>query len=186
MLTIKRVKFTFIKVVTQNIHIKEMLQQLIDLSPKKKGFRSAIPEFDFKEKCLFCGEVANVQTEKKKTPNKRDIQVVRSFRTQDPIVKATEKRNDEWSEKVGGRIIYYDLIAAETRYHHTKCYLPYTNNRDGINSTSRNSIGRTSLLHKTEHSKNWCQYSIEDSMYQLNKYAGMQMVMENSVKMYAM
>ena len=62
-----------------------MLQQLIDLSPKKKGLRSAIPEFDFKEKCLFCGEDGNVQTEKKKIPNKRDIQDVRSFRPQDTI-----------------------------------------------------------------------------------------------------
>ena len=82
-----------------------MLQQLIELSlPRKRGLRSAIPEFDFKEKCLFCGEDANVKTEKKKSPNKRDIQVVRPFRTQDTIVNPTEKRNDEWSEEVGRRI----------------------------------------------------------------------------------
>ena len=55
----------------------------------------------------------------------------------------------------------------------------------GINSTSRKSIGRKSLLHKTEHFEKLVsylkdieesQYSIVDLMYQLNEYAGMQMI----------
>ena len=57
-------------VVTQNTHKRNVTAINRPFSPKKKGLRSVIPEFDFKEKCLFCGEDANVQTEKKKTPNK--------------------------------------------------------------------------------------------------------------------
>ena len=62
-------------------------------------------------------------------------------------------------KRCGRRInITGDLIAAEARYYHKKCYLPYTNNRAGINSTSRKSIGRKSLLHKTEHFEKLLSY----------------------------
>ena len=60
--------------------------------------------------------------------------------------------SDEWGADVARRnSTIGDLIAAEARYHHTECYIPFTNNRVKPGSNSRESIGRPSLLHDTEH-----------------------------------
>ena len=61
---------------------------------------------------------------RKKEIGKRDVLVVRSFRTENTIQNATVTRSDEWGADVARRISTIgDLIAAEARYHHTKCYI---------------------------------------------------------------
>ena len=103
-------------------------------SPKKKVLRSSFPDFDFKRKCFLCGENADVQSEKKKEIGKRLASCVH-FGQKIPY-RMPVTRSDEWGTDVARRMSTIgDLIAAEARYHHTKCYIPFTNNRVKPGST---------------------------------------------------
>ena len=124
----EKVVHIHVKCYTAYTHKRNIQKVNIPLSPKKKVLRSNFPDFDFKRKCFLCGENADVQSEKKKEIGKRDVQVVRSFRTEHTIQNATVTRSDEWGTDVARRMSTIgDLIAAEARYHHTKCYIPFTN-----------------------------------------------------------
>lgn len=75
--------------------------------------------FDFKNQCLFCGEVADETAEKKKREKyRRKIKKVSTLEFKETVIKKAKERGDDFGELVKSRIILqHDLIAAEAKYH---------------------------------------------------------------------
>ena len=90
---------------------------------QKKNTREAKGTFDSKNDCLFC--VSHIPNNDCATSS-----VMTGAFTQS-ILYMCDKRNDDWSLDVRGRIEYYsrDLIAAEIKYHH-QCDTNFRNGFD--------------------------------------------------------
>lgn len=84
--------------------------------------------FDFKNQCLFCGEVADEAAEKKKSEKyRRKIKNVSTLEFKDTVIKKAEERRDDFGELVKSRIsLQFDLIAAEAKYH-AACFTKFSN-----------------------------------------------------------
>ena len=83
-------------------------------SPSSCILRSETPEFEYKEHCLFCGQV--VKYVNKKCGN--DVFPVRTSDFQTNISKICEERNDKWGRLVASRLAFViDLHAADAVYH---------------------------------------------------------------------
>ena len=73
--------------------------------------------FNFREHCLFCGQSARTDKNKKQKET-FEVYPVRSDDFQENIVQACHFRKDEWSDTVFGRISsVHDLYAAGAIYH---------------------------------------------------------------------
>lgn len=98
---------------------REMEASTSSSSPPRTRARSGEPIFCFKKFCLFCGDEANEETEKKKAQNiRRTIYRVTTLSFKDNILKVAHNRSDDVAKAVIARIQYeYDLVAAEAKYH---------------------------------------------------------------------
>jgi hypothetical protein len=91
--------------------------------PPKKVLRSCVDEFDFKTHCLFCGELANINIEKKKAQQyRKSVHEVRTLEIKDTIRKHAMKVNNNTVLRRIDNII--DLVAAEYKYH-GQCYASF-------------------------------------------------------------
>ena len=71
-------------------------------------------QFNFKEHCLFCGQPAKYENKKRIC----EVFPVRTKNFQSEIIRTCEKRKDDWSNLVAGRIAFaQDLHAADAIYH---------------------------------------------------------------------
>lgn len=80
-------------------------------------------KFDFKNNCLFCGDLCDFASEKKKNVHKRrKMWEVRVLHLKQKISDFAKERNDELGEKVFKRVnSVICLVAEEARYHEV-CY----------------------------------------------------------------
>ncbi|PZC75227.1 hypothetical protein B5X24_HaOG206534 [Helicoverpa armigera] len=92
------------------------------ISPPRTRTRVS-ESFCFKNYCLFCGNEANEETEKKKAQHlRKKIYNVTTFNFKESLLKLVKDRSDDVSKAVFARINFeYDLIAAEAKYHDS-CY----------------------------------------------------------------
>lgn len=82
--------------------------------PSLCTLRSETPQFKFKEHCLFCGEVAKWENNKRGN----DVFPVRTSDFQCNISRTCEERNDDWGKLVASRLaLVIDLHAADAVYH---------------------------------------------------------------------
>lgn len=84
-------------------------------SPRKKR----VSVFDFRTLCLFCGDQANKQAEKKKTLKyRRKIKQVTTLSFKEFIIKRGELRGDRYGQIMKERAQFgIDLVAAGAKYH---------------------------------------------------------------------
>ena len=71
-------------------------------SPSSCTQPSESPEFEYKELCLFCGQVAKYVNKKKKHGN--DVFPVRTSDFETNFGKICEERNDKWGRLVACRL----------------------------------------------------------------------------------
>ena len=79
------------------------------------SLRSGELTFNFKENCLFCGQIDTFDS---KHQRGHKLVPVRSLDFQDNIMQQCKRMNSKWSEKVMARIrSVHDLPAADAVYH---------------------------------------------------------------------
>ncbi|CAH4029598.1 unnamed protein product [Pieris brassicae] len=93
------------------------------VSPPHTRARISESSFCFKNHCLFCGDEADEEAEKKKVKiYRRKIHKVSTLTFKDSILKLAKDRSDDVSKAVFARINFqYDLVAADAKYHDS-CY----------------------------------------------------------------
>lgn len=79
-------------------------------------------QFDFRENCLLCGEPITddfIVKQRKLPPSKRNKVIsIECMQTASNVLKAAEKRGDEWGQKIIDRLPPdSDLPALDARYH---------------------------------------------------------------------
>jgi hypothetical protein len=101
-------------------------EQPSPVSAIKQTRRSEVVSFNFKEKCIFCGDTCNVVPNPKNPTRWRKAKLCRTAdrgqnqTTFKEVIQDTcHKRTDEWSKQVQIRIqgAVSDLHAADARYH---------------------------------------------------------------------
>lgn len=94
--------------------------------------------FDFKKQCLFCGEVADEVTEKKrKEKYRRKIKNLCTHEFKDTITKKTEERGDDFGKVVKNHILLqFDLIAVKAKYH-AVCFTNFSNKSSSSSSLQK-------------------------------------------------
>lgn len=93
-----------------------------DLKKKKRTTRASSEQFNFKDHCFLCGEVISaefIEAQKKCSPEKRNtVHTVVKITMSENVIRAAEKRGDEWAIKIKERISEEtDLVALHARYH---------------------------------------------------------------------
>ena len=86
-----------------------------DGSDNQVLLRSGEATFNFKENCLFCGQIDTFDS---KHQRGHKLIPVRSLDFQETIMEECKRMNNKWSEKVMTRIeSVHDLPAADVVYH---------------------------------------------------------------------
>ena len=100
---------------------RKQLEERKDESKRSSqvSLRSSVPAFDFRRNCLFCGEEASQEKEKKKEVKYRKvINTVTTLTFKDSVKQRCDERQDELGRLVQARVdSVHDLVAAEARYH---------------------------------------------------------------------
>lgn len=93
------------------------------ISPPRTRTRVSESNFCFKKYCLFCGNEANEETEKKKAQHlRKKISCVTTLKFKESLLKLAKDRSDDVSKAVLERVNFeYDLVAADAKYHDS-CY----------------------------------------------------------------
>lgn len=89
---------------------------------KKRNTRASSEQFNFNNHCFLCGEAITaefIEAQKKCSPEKRNtVHTVVKIAMSESVLKAAEKRGDEWAIKIKERIKdETDLVALRARYH---------------------------------------------------------------------
>lgn len=90
------------------------------VSPPKKKFRTRVStNFDWKNKCFFCGEDADISKEKKKNKNqRRQISIVTNTNVQNTVMQIIVQSKDIHCREILKRVSgVMDLSAVEAKYH---------------------------------------------------------------------
>lgn len=116
--------------------------------------------FDFKNQCLFCGEIAVLDS---KNPNQsRPISQVRTIGILETIRSHAVARGDNWGKTVTLRLSgVIDLVAAEGRYHRY-CYQNFLRPDLNIPQSVKKCAGRPTRNDVNETFMKLCEY-IEDN-----------------------
>lgn len=136
------------------------------ISPPHTRARLSEPDFNFKRYCLFCGDEANEEAEKKKAQNvRRKIYNVSTLEFKDSILKVARTRSDDIAKAVIARIEYeYDLVAAEAKYHNN-CYniflRPTTGYKVGRPEDDSVNLAMEEIFQYIENNDD-CQFSLEE------------------------
>ncbi|CAH2083873.1 unnamed protein product [Euphydryas editha] len=105
-------------------------------SPPRTTAHVSESDFCFKNHCLFCGNEANKEYEKKRAQKyRRKICMVSTLSFKESVLKIAQSRSDDNSKTITARIGFeHDLVAAEARYHRN-CYIyflkPPTGGKNG-------------------------------------------------------
>ena len=130
-----------VKSILGRVLLLHLRQQDIDQvstsenSPPRTRARVSESLFCLKKCCLFCGDEANEEAEKKKAKKVRHkIHKVATLEFKESIVKVAWSRSDDEAKKVTARIEYeFDLVAAEAKYNNT-CYNSFLRPTMGVKS----------------------------------------------------
>ena len=83
-------------------------------SNTSRTLRRSVGSFNFKDNCMFCGQIIKNFEERKKMA----VIPVRTFQFRETILKVCNTRSDLWAANVHARLLsVIDLPAAEARYH---------------------------------------------------------------------
>lgn len=102
------------------------------VSPPRTRARLSESNFCFKNCCLFCGDVADEEAEKKKAKHLRKIiYKVSTLTFKESLLKIANGRSDDVSKAVIARINFeHDLVAADAKYH-SCCYKSFQKSSTG-------------------------------------------------------
>ena len=135
-------------------------------SPPRTRARVSESLLCLKKCCLFCGDEANEEAEKKKAKKvRRKIHKVATLEFKESILKVAWSRSDEEAKKVTARIEYeFDLVAAEAKYHNT-CYNSFLRPTNGCKigrpQDESTNVGMEEIFKYIENSDD-CQFSLEE------------------------
>lgn len=122
--------------------------------------------FDFQHLCIFCGEEANEEKEKKKNiKGRRIIHRVSTASFKDSIIAVAEQFGNDMAKAMTRRIIYEeDLVVAEARYHHD-CHVsfkkPITGGKVGRPQDSRITSAIEKIYAYIENNDD-CQFTLAE------------------------
>lgn len=152
-------------------------KQVIKSSDASTSRRSSIPSFNFKTHCFLCTDEITVDflnTQRKLNVPDRDIIFqVEKLDVKETILKAAEKRGDEWGQQIIQRIQHVtDLVAVEGRYHklcqkrlysrvkteHKRGYRPATNVDEAMEY----------IYSYLDDNSEECQFCLDDLMNQID------------------
>ncbi|KAL4718412.1 hypothetical protein ACJJTC_016033 [Scirpophaga incertulas] len=149
------------------IHPDDRRYQLVLwLCPPHTRARVSEPDFNVKKYCLFCGDEANEEAEKKKAQNvRRKIYNVSTLEFKDSILKVARTRSDDAAKAVIARIEYeFDLVAAEAKYHNN-CYniflRPTTGYKVGRPKDDSVNLAMEEIFQYIENNDD-CQFSLQE------------------------
>ncbi|CAH2237338.1 jg3546 [Pararge aegeria aegeria] len=136
------------------------------VSPPHTRARISESSFCFKNNCLFCGDEADEEAEKKKVKiYRRKIHKVSTLTFKDSILKLAKDRSDDVSKAVFARINFqYDLVAADAKYHDS-CYKsflrPNTGGKIGRPQSEAINSAMEEIFNFIESSDD-CQFSLDE------------------------
>lgn len=136
------------------------------VSPPHTRARISESSFCFKNHCLFCGDEADEEAEKKKVKiYRRKIHKVSTLTFKDSILKLAKDRSDDVSKAVFARINFqYDLVAADAKYHDS-CYKsflrPNTGGKIGRPQSEVINSAMEEIFNYIESSDD-CQFSLDE------------------------
>lgn len=137
-----------VKSYTSEQHIVKSLKRHAKThaeSPIPKKTRRSLSSFNFKLHCLFCGEICNLNPDKKNPSRWRRAFKVRTLDPKYPykqlILDTCSRRGDNQAEEVAIRVngARADLHSAEARYH-DDCRLSFMGDRNVLSVARLNSI----------------------------------------------
>ena len=194
-----------ISTYTSDIHIARFLNKIrkndstSETIPKRIR-RSETSAFLWKEQCLFCGEICNLEKDPKnpnrwreaylcRTSDRRNKQIYK-----DTLLQICDERNDKWAEEVRTRLsdvrASHDLHAADARYHND-CRKLFTNakNIKSAQTTKHkdedNAYSKLCALFKVDPTRMWTSIDLEN---QYKDYGGTLLkrkeLLSNIVKTY--
>ena len=156
-----------------------------DVAGTRPVLRSATPNFDIRNNCLYCGEnIMADYVEKKALARRRSVSEVNTLNYVNTVMKYAAKRNDEWGNKVRIRVqLVNNLVAEQAKYHHDcarKFRMPRKLELEDDNRLSFQS-GRPldyykhcafEDLCKYLETNDECQYSLDDVEAKMNEFLG--------------
>lgn len=115
----------------------------VQCPPHKRIRRSDIPVFKFREHCLYCGKICEVEKDYKhpkrwvpaylvKEVDKNELdEMGKPVKAKDKIIAQCKVRADQWGEVVKARVMgsLSDLHASDARYH-KDCLSRFSSNRN--------------------------------------------------------
>lgn len=141
-----------------------------------RATRSVSEQFNFREHCCLCGDKITEEflvAERKKKPEKRNnVITAEKLSLSASILKAAEKRGDEWALKIKERISENtDLVALDARYHRfcqTKLYqAPPTGKPRGNRQHPTVDEAMEKIYSFLEENAEECQFSLDELMDQI-------------------
>ena len=135
-------------------------------SPPRTRARVSESFFCLKKCCIFCGDEANKEAEKKKAKKVwHKIHKVATIEFKESIQKVAWSRSDEEAKKVTAHIEYeFDLVAAEAKYHNT-CYNSFMRPTNGCKigrpQDESTNVAMEEIFKYIENSDD-CQFSLEE------------------------
>jgi hypothetical protein len=166
---------------------KRPLSPLKEAIPEKK---SKIPRstFDWKSRCLFCGEICYKNTKK---PERNDCHEVTQLRFKDEVLLKCQKRGKE-AEEVEIRVRgCYDLVATDARYHKSCLSLfynlakPWTGGKYGKENIKSVKVGRPEEEQKRCHFEQLCEWmEYEAELYTVTELRNEMIGMVDSETVY--
>ena len=101
------------------------------VSPPRTKARVSESDFCFKKYCLFCGDEADEEAEKKSLHRRQKIYNVATFSFKESVLTVAQDRSDDVRKAVTARINFeYDLVAVEAKYH-DNCYKSFLRPNNG-------------------------------------------------------
>ena len=92
----------------------------------QKSLRSSSTGFLWKEHCFLCASPVTFDT---RYSGSKDTQFVRMLHVRDSIMNMCERRSDDWSQKILGRLQSCNCLVAEEAVYHKQCYCNFMTGR---------------------------------------------------------
>ncbi|CAG4987924.1 unnamed protein product [Colias eurytheme] len=136
------------------------------VSPPRTRSRVSESSFSFKDNCLFCGDEADEQAEKKKSQHlRKKIYKVSTLKFKESILELAKDRSDDLSKAVVDRINFeYDLVAADAKYHDS-CYKSFVRpNAGGKIGRPQNEDVNAAMekIYEFLENSNDCQFTLDE------------------------
>lgn len=141
--------------------------------PEPEKELQVIPTFDFKNRCLFCGEIFCNES-KLPTHRRKKIHSVVEISMNEKIMGYLSGRDDEFATSIIERIRGIpDLVAVGARYHrtcisHVYHALPVEENKKGRPMGDKIDEAMEGIYSFLKENSDECQFSISELMNQIN------------------